>query len=91
MPRAKKADPDLVTVERDGAWWVATMPCVPGAVSQGRTRASALRNLAAAVRAMFDTYAEMAKRGTGVALSAGTVVSAAESATKRAKRSTHAA
>ncbi len=55
MPRAKKADPELVTVERDGAWWVATMPCVPGAVSQGRTRASALRNLAAAVRAMFAT------------------------------------
>jgi predicted RNase H-like HicB family nuclease len=39
-----------VVLERGDGWWIASRPGVPGAYSQGKTRASARRNLADAER-----------------------------------------
>ena len=36
-------------IERDGKWFVAYCPEVPGANGQGRTKATARRNLAQAI------------------------------------------
>jgi predicted RNase H-like HicB family nuclease len=36
-------------IERDGKWFVAYCPEVPGANGQGRTKAAARKNLAAAI------------------------------------------
>ncbi len=40
----------------DGRWWTAEAPALPGGYSQGRTRASARKNLLAALRALLATY-----------------------------------
>lgn len=43
-----------VVYERSEGWWVASLPGVPGAYSQGRTQASARDNL-------IDALAEIEK------------------------------
>ncbi|HZU83832.1 MAG TPA: hypothetical protein VE987_12985 [Polyangiaceae bacterium] len=50
--------PVRVVFERSGRWWVAELPGVPGAYSQGRTRAAALRSLLSALGDLVQTYAE---------------------------------
>ena len=50
MLTKRRAKRGHVVYERDGGWWVVSRPGVPGAYSQGKTRASARRNLADAER-----------------------------------------
>ncbi len=40
-------------VQRDGKWFIAFCPEVPGANGQGRTRGACLKNLAAAIKLML--------------------------------------
>jgi hypothetical protein len=47
---------DDVVYERSGRWWAAEYPGLPGAYSQGRTKAAAYRNLLSAMRDIIDTY-----------------------------------
>jgi predicted RNase H-like HicB family nuclease len=48
-----------VVYARDGKWWTAEAPALRGAYSQGRTRASARRNLLTAIYDLLDTYARL--------------------------------
>ncbi|MBU4271885.1 MAG: type II toxin-antitoxin system HicB family antitoxin [Planctomycetes bacterium] len=41
-------------VERDGKWFIAYCPEVPGANGQGRTKAACLKNLAKAVQLLLE-------------------------------------
>lgn len=41
-------------VERDGRWFIASCPEVPGANGQGRTKAAALKNLAEAIPLILE-------------------------------------
>jgi predicted RNase H-like HicB family nuclease len=50
-------------IERDGAWFVAYSPEVPGANGQGRTKAAARKNLAAAIALILRDRREDAMRG----------------------------
>jgi predicted RNase H-like HicB family nuclease len=50
-------------IERDGKWFVAFCPEVPGANGQGRTKAAARNNLAAAIRLILDDRRQDALRG----------------------------
>jgi predicted RNase H-like HicB family nuclease len=50
-------------IERDGRWFVAFCPEVPGANGQGRTKAAARKNLAAAIRLILEDRREDALRG----------------------------
>ena len=43
----------------DGRWWTAEAPFLRGAYSQGRTRASARRNVFAAIRDLLESYATL--------------------------------
>ena len=47
---------DVLTsvLERDGKWWVATCPEVPGANGQGSTREDCLKNLEEAIELILD-------------------------------------
>lgn len=45
----------------DGKWWTAEAPILRGAFSQGRTRASAKRNLLGAIRDLASVYAEQGR------------------------------
>jgi len=45
-------------VQRDGKWFIAFCPEVPGANGQGRTRASCLKSLAAGIKLMLDIQEE---------------------------------
>jgi predicted RNase H-like HicB family nuclease len=65
-----------VVFERSDGWWVVSLPGVPGCYSQGRTKASARRNLLDAVRGI-----EQARRDGQI------TVSAADRAANR--RATH--
>lgn len=40
----------------DGHWWTAEAPSLRGAYSQGRTRASARKNLLGAIRDVLASY-----------------------------------
>jgi predicted RNase H-like HicB family nuclease len=55
--------PFTAIIEEDGRWFVAYCPEVPGANGQGRTAASAKRNLAAAVRLILEDRRTDAARG----------------------------
>ena len=48
-----------VTIERDedGAW-VVECPCIPGCVSQGKTRGEALKNIEEAIKLCLEVRAE---------------------------------
>ena len=50
-------------IERDGKWFVAYSPEVPGANGQGRTKASARKNLAEAIALILKDRREDALRG----------------------------
>lgn len=41
-------------VERDGRWFIASCPEVPGANGQGRTKAAALKHLAEAIPLILE-------------------------------------
>ncbi|MBX3144633.1 MAG: type II toxin-antitoxin system HicB family antitoxin [Trueperaceae bacterium] len=41
-------------VERDGPWFIAHCPEVPGANGQGKTKASALRSLSEAIALILE-------------------------------------
>jgi predicted RNase H-like HicB family nuclease len=50
-------------VEKDGQWFIAYCPEIPGANGQGKTRAGALRNLAEAIALILEDRREDALRG----------------------------
>ena len=50
-------------IERDGDWFVAYSPEVPGANGQGRNRDEARASLAEAIRLILDDRREDAFRG----------------------------
>jgi predicted RNase H-like HicB family nuclease len=43
-----------IVFKRSGSWWAVSMPAMPGAFSQGRTKGEALENL-------WDAVGELAK------------------------------
>ena len=45
-------------IQRDGKWFIAFCPEVPGANGQGRTRSSCLKNLAEAIKLMLEIQEE---------------------------------
>jgi Uncharacterized conserved protein len=51
-------------IERDGDWFIAYCPEVPGANGQGRTKEEARSNLAAAISLILEDRREDALRGT---------------------------
>ena len=50
-------------IERDGAWFVAYCPEVPGANGQGRTKALARKSLVAAIALILEDRRDDALRG----------------------------
>lgn len=50
-------------IERDGEWYVAYCPEIPGANGQGRTKEEARRNLAEAIALILEDRREDALRG----------------------------
>jgi len=50
-------------VERDGEWFIAYCPEIPGANGQGRTKDECLKNLAAAIDLILEDRREDAFRG----------------------------
>ena len=50
-------------IERDGEWYVAYCPEIPGANGQGRTRADARTNLAEAIALILDDRRRDGLRG----------------------------
>ena len=53
-------------VERDGKWFIAYCPEVPGANGQGRTKAACLKNLAEAIDLILEDRRQDAVRGIPV-------------------------
>ena len=50
-------------VERDGRWYIAYSPEIPGANGQGRTKAAALKNLAKAIALILEDRRKDGRRG----------------------------
>jgi predicted RNase H-like HicB family nuclease len=50
-------------LERDGDWWIAYSPEVPGANGQGRSKDEARESLAEAIRLILELRREEALRG----------------------------
>jgi len=50
-------------VERDGAWYVAYCPEIPGANGQGQTKAECLENLKAAIELVLRDRREDGLKG----------------------------
>lgn len=50
-------------VERDGKWFVAYCPEIPGANGQGKTKAASLKSLAEAIKLILQDRREDALRG----------------------------
>jgi predicted RNase H-like HicB family nuclease len=53
-------------IERDGEWYVAYCPEIPGANGQGRTKEEARTNLADAIALILEDRREDALRGVPV-------------------------
>lgn len=53
----------MAVIERDGDWFIAYCPEVPGANGQGRTKDEARASLAAAIGLVFQDRREDALRG----------------------------
>lgn len=53
-----------VVLEKDGRWWVASIPEIPGALSQGRTRDEAKDNIRDAVLELFKARIDESKAAT---------------------------
>lgn len=48
-----------VQIEKgDDGWWVATVPALPGCISQGRTAAQARKNIKEAIALHLSSLAE---------------------------------
>ena len=60
-------------IERDGDWYIAYCPEVPGANGQGRTKDGARESLAAAITLILDDRREDALRGLPKDAEKGTV------------------
>jgi predicted RNase H-like HicB family nuclease len=50
-------------VERDGRWYVAYSPEIPGANGQGRTKAAAVKSLAGAIALILEDRRKDGMRG----------------------------
>ena len=50
-------------VERDGPWYVAYSPEIPGANGQGRTKAAALKSLSSAIALILENRRKTGLRG----------------------------
>lgn len=50
-------------VERDGRWFIAYCPEIPGANGQGRTKKECLKNLADAIKLILEDRRKDALRG----------------------------
>ena len=50
-------------IERDGEWYIAYCPKIPGANGQGRTKDEARENLAEAIELILEDRREDALRG----------------------------
>ena len=50
-------------VERDGKWFVASCPEIPGANGQGKTKAECLKSLSEAIDLILEDRREDAMRG----------------------------
>jgi predicted RNase H-like HicB family nuclease len=50
-------------IERDGKWFIAYSPEVPGANGQGKTKAQSLKSLAAAIELILEDRREDGLRG----------------------------
>jgi len=50
-------------VERDGRWYIAYSPEIPGANGQGRTKAAAVKSLAGAIALMLEDRRKDGLRG----------------------------
>ena len=60
-------------IERDGDWYIAYCPEVPGANGQGRTKDEARESLAVAIALILDDRREDALRGLPKDAEKGTV------------------
>ena len=54
-------------IERDGKWYIAYCPEIPGTNGQGRTKAEALKNLAAAIALILEDRRKDGLRGLPLA------------------------
>ena len=50
-------------IERDGRWFIAYSPEIPGANGQGRTKAATRQNLAEAIALILDDRRRDGRRG----------------------------
>ena len=50
-------------LEREGEWWIAYCPEIPGANGQGRTKEECLESLREAIRLILEDRREDALRG----------------------------
>jgi predicted RNase H-like HicB family nuclease len=50
-------------VERDGAWYIAYSPEIPGANGQGKTKSAALKSLASAIALILEDRRRDGLRG----------------------------
>jgi predicted RNase H-like HicB family nuclease len=50
-------------VERDGKWFIAYCPEMPGANGQGKTKAACLKSLSEAIRLILEDRREDGMRG----------------------------
>jgi predicted RNase H-like HicB family nuclease len=50
-------------IERDGKWYIAYCPEIPGANGQGRTKEAARRSLAEAISLILQVRRELGLRG----------------------------
>jgi predicted RNase H-like HicB family nuclease len=50
-------------VERDGPWYVAYSPEIPGANGQGKTKAAALKSLSSAIALILEDRRKNGLRG----------------------------
>jgi len=65
---AGSGDPDVrneftAIIERDGEWWIAYSPEIPGANGQGRTKDEALTSLKEAISLILEDRREDGLRG----------------------------
>jgi predicted RNase H-like HicB family nuclease len=61
-------------VERDGKWFIAYCPEIPGANGQGRTKAECLKSLSAAIDLILEDRRQDALRGLPADATKETVV-----------------
>ena len=61
--RAKMHNEFMAIIERDGEWYIAYCPEVPGANGQGRTKDEACDSLAQAVALVLEDRREDGLRG----------------------------